>query len=1153
MANWTNPTASRVTSACFFDEPSNACWFATEDGQLRTFRILGSVSRSLGSGWPDAAAVLPSIDGLNVFIITKTGEVLVVPRREANRAQASLLAAIDVAVVGATRIETDEILILDDSGGIHRVKPRSGETVNLLMLHGAVALAADETAGELLLATAAEVYRFRLSDGTAIGTPLAIAAPITGDVLTLAAHAGGATICDNAGNLSVQNWSGAVDPFSLVCPGATSICRWNSLVIVAAGTKLDLFEWGDDVETLPISAGVDPMVPGGWAAFHVDYAAAGFVQSDVEWFAAEGPEAGTVSVARPAGAPTSAYEHRVLAGAATREFRIVARQLSTGTVIATRCFRVVSIWPDAEVGPPMATTGQQRVYAKGGWGGGPAGPQNINVHPAPEEFRIAVAVFRTKGSTSTIDAEQRITELTDNIIGPGRSVLRYYEETSLRSAPASINPLHPKGTTINLLGGKIFGPIDIGSSWGDLFDPGNMDDSWSAWNPKANTWDILGGEFSAFLQDLGLGASVTQLADAFVLMVLPGTDQPYEMGGKTWPAQWNWAFAADSQIYWKGPSWTTFTRRASVTMPAGFPTGHPTPWTSGEFMSTICHELGHNLGCPDLYQDPYYPAELDEDRYMTGWDLMDSDVPLSHFSLPHRMRLGWISPDWIEVCDFGQNPASRTVTLQAMETLARSGPTAGHKAGVEIRIRDGWNYYFEYRRKQAGKVGDQKMPASQAIVGTDVNQATADEAARPLILLLPEDVDNDGPVLKSANKNYRESDVTNPDRLNDFILTRKNTLLLGDNAVNVQIDYLGAFRAELQITPAPGRGNFKSPDISLDGPAGPETVVKGKVNTIKVRVHNRGTKAAAAVKIRVQWLPFTTAPGPWNLLPNPPTQAIPAHSTREFVLNWSVPASIQANNIEAEHFCVRVDVERYVDPTDPAGSEIVVNNNWAQSNFTTDAVAQGSPSERRVTAVTARNIFPRSAVHSTLIEQTSEHFRTYVDHAWRRLEPHQADVTQIWYESLAGDPLGGRDFQVAFEEASHERGLTNDLTARAFVKPDRYFDSARERWGVQLMIRAGIRTRIRDMNAHGELVTGSVLAVNGELVDRGNVRLIGWPERRPEEQAFADAQVDAQGAFRLLVPPPLLGAAQQDAVHLMIFYHGSSRFARSQSKEFRLS
>src|SRR5215469_16204619 len=107
MAHWTGAAGSTVTSTCFFDEPSNACWFATEDGQLRNFRILGQTTRILGSGWADAAAVLPSIDGLNVFVIAKTGEIFVASRAAADRAQASSLASIDASVLSATRLAND--------------------------------------------------------------------------------------------------------------------------------------------------------------------------------------------------------------------------------------------------------------------------------------------------------------------------------------------------------------------------------------------------------------------------------------------------------------------------------------------------------------------------------------------------------------------------------------------------------------------------------------------------------------------------------------------------------------------------------------------------------------------------------------------------------------------------------------------------------------------------------------------------------------------------------------------------------------------------------------------------------------------------------------------------------------------------------------
>jgi hypothetical protein len=83
-------------------------------------------------------------------------------------------------------------------------------------------------------------------------------------------------------------------------------------------------------------------------------------------------------------------------------------------------------------------------------------------------------------------------------------------------------------------------------------------------------------------------------------------------------------------------------------------------------------------------------------------------------------------------------------------------------------------------------------------------------------------------------------------------------------------------------------------------------------------------------------------------------------------------------------------------------------------------------------------------------------------------------------------------------------------------------------------------------------VAGIVLADNGEIVNGGNARLIGWPEPRPDDQSFVDAQVDARGAFRLLVPPPLLWSAQREPVLLTVFYHGTARLAPCQSEEFPL-
>jgi hypothetical protein len=85
-------------------------------------------------------------------------------------------------------------------------------------------------------------------------------------------------------------------------------------------------------------------------------------------------------------------------------------------------------------------------------------------------LRIAVAVFRLRDSRSSVNGAQRVVDLTADVDGPASSVQRYYEEVSYRATPVSPNPAHPKRTTITLLGGSAFGPIDIDYAWGDLFE-----------------------------------------------------------------------------------------------------------------------------------------------------------------------------------------------------------------------------------------------------------------------------------------------------------------------------------------------------------------------------------------------------------------------------------------------------------------------------------------------------------------------------------------------------------------------------------------------------------------------------------------------------------------------------------------------------------
>ncbi len=97
MARWDSALDFSVQTGLCFDEPTNACWFGTTDGKVGSFRILGQKPRTLGSGWADAVAVLPSNDGLHLFVVVATGDVLVVARENAHRTKASVIASTGVA------------------------------------------------------------------------------------------------------------------------------------------------------------------------------------------------------------------------------------------------------------------------------------------------------------------------------------------------------------------------------------------------------------------------------------------------------------------------------------------------------------------------------------------------------------------------------------------------------------------------------------------------------------------------------------------------------------------------------------------------------------------------------------------------------------------------------------------------------------------------------------------------------------------------------------------------------------------------------------------------------------------------------------------------------------------------------------------------
>jgi len=48
MARWSFGVGGKIATTIYFDEPTNACWFGSDAGDLRVFTVLGQSTRILG-------------------------------------------------------------------------------------------------------------------------------------------------------------------------------------------------------------------------------------------------------------------------------------------------------------------------------------------------------------------------------------------------------------------------------------------------------------------------------------------------------------------------------------------------------------------------------------------------------------------------------------------------------------------------------------------------------------------------------------------------------------------------------------------------------------------------------------------------------------------------------------------------------------------------------------------------------------------------------------------------------------------------------------------------------------------------------------------------------------------------------------------------
>lgn len=421
----------------------------------------------------------------------------------------------------------------------------------------------------------------------------------------------------------------------------------------------------------------------------------------------------------------------------------MAVQIATGTELAAVEFTLTAEWADQESGPPLAFVGRSQPWVTGGaWGGGGTGPQNVNVLPASGTRRIAIGLVDTSDSrfptTGTGTATQR-TRWADELLGTTpdpdgvtRSVRTYFREVS------------DGRFDVGLAGGAVIGPVSLPGPWTDYF----------TWVADRSAWWANGNYFQAVVT--AAQAQIDFDGVDTVVAVMDSLTAPVQTG----TTLFCWPVAGGGNLTYTRPGQSAPTQRAMAAL------NMPVDWdvvAARRIHETLSHEIGHNLGLPDLYMNVAGFDPAIQARDVGSWDLMSWDDPLPHLSIATKMMLGWVDPALVRSYNFatGGGGVDQTLSLQASSALNAPVP-AGRVAAVEVRRADGWNYYFEYRRGQGTDIGDRQLPTNGAIFGTDVVSGVfVPPQNRRMIVELADDVDGDGPILLPG-LDYEEEDPTGP-------------------------------------------------------------------------------------------------------------------------------------------------------------------------------------------------------------------------------------------------------------------------------------------------------------------------------------------------------------------------------------------------------
>jgi M6 family metalloprotease-like protein len=857
---------------------------------------------------------------------------------------------------------------------------------------------------------------------------------------------------------------------------------------------------------LPIKLSISNNKPfiGSFERIKVEIGNEGPSLDDLHFSISDGEAGGQISFARDD--LSTPDEVMLLVGYRPGKYKIEVSN-KAGSILGELVYESVVAWHNKHKSPAQWMAGELLDFVTGfTWGGGPGTVQNVDVMPQSGTRNICILTVDT--NTARFPSGSAFDAIVSTFVGaavgvtPGpdgkvKSAKTFYEEVS-------------HGTfSLGLAGGQALS-IGLPDTWDNLFTDMNTLFTTTAF-PNNSYGPTDQDAFAkacvtaaAALKD-GSGTPLVDFLQVQTLIMVIRSAGPASTDKFFWPQAWGGSFNVPG---------------GSVNMRV---LGMPDNWSthdSRELYDTMSHELGHNLGYPDLYTtlNPLYSAEI-QSRDITNFDLMSREARLPHMTVGQKLETGWIRPEWVQTFDFSRStvPVDKPVTLQAIELGAP--PAGGNEfAAVEIRIADGWNYYFEYRKGQVTQIGDQSLgldsdTGDAVVLGTDmISQNFNFPIARPQIMRLRKDAEGENSFF-TEGENYTELDSSSS-ALSDF---KMSVLSISGNTAQIRIQYGTNGRPDLYIRPWPGGNIWQSPDIIVENDktrADPSLVNEpwvGHANTVIASYRNRGPVTATNVTVSFYIVDFTVGGAPKVLLGTdtrdvPPETAVGAV---QFQTNWTPQ--------DDGHKCIIVETPLYIDTSvNPNIVEITDSNNSAQSNYTKYIAASSSPAKRGIFSVAFSNPYQartRISVIPQIQGRFARFYRLYLETTSLWLEPGETDAVQVMVESLYGDPRLGFDIDKKIGKDFFREDIKMSL--RGYGLPPH--DPVRPvlLGGASMNVNAGKGTRFAVFKHTGNALSGQVVTLDDSREVTGQVLLNFVSEPKPRMGTSIAVQLTEGGHFAL--------------------------------------